>query len=89
MSQTAAKVREFIESNFAYGRTAPADGESLIEAGIVDSTGILELVSFIELELKVAVADDDIVPENLGSIVAICAYVDRRLAAESATSDAA
>jgi acyl carrier protein len=71
------QVRQFIADNFLFreGRADLADSESLIEAGLIDSTGILELVAFLESEFGIQVADADIVPDNLDSIGTIVAYV--------------
>lgn len=75
-----AKIRAFIEENFLFREdtNAIADGESLLEAGLIDSTGILELVAFLESEFAISIADEDIVPDNLDSIAAIDGYVARR-----------
>ena len=75
-----AKIREFIEDNFLFREDIEAigDAESLLDAGLIDSTGILELVAFLEQEFAISVADEDIVPENLDSIERIDAYVARR-----------
>jgi acyl carrier protein len=74
-----AKIREFIEDNFLFREDVAAigDADSLLDAGLIDSTGVLELVAFIEQEFGVAVADQDIVPDNLDSIERIDAYVAR------------
>ena len=55
------------------------DSESLLEAGVIDSTGVLELVAFLETEFGLAVSDAEIVPENLDSIGRIAGYVDGKL----------
>ena len=72
-------VREFIMQNFLFGQSAPADDESFLEAGIIDSTGVLELVGFIETTFAVSVDDEDLVPANLDSIARVVAYVERKL----------
>lgn len=76
---TAAKdkIHEFIRDNFLFreDRESIADTESLLEAGLIDSTGILELVAFLEADFGLDVADADIVPENLDSIERIAAFV--------------
>lgn len=79
---TAAKIRTFIDDNFLFrdDRTDIADTESLLEAGLIDSTGILELVAFLESEFGIRIADADIVPDNLDSIAKIVAYVERKTA---------
>jgi len=79
----STKVREFIKDNFMFrdDRADLADGESLLDAGLIDSTGILELVAFIETEFSIQMADTDIVPENLDSVETIVRYVDGKLEA--------
>lgn len=70
-------IREFIETSFLFreGREGLGDGDSLLDAGLIDSTGILELVSYLESEFGIVVEDTDIVPENLDSVGQIAAYV--------------
>ena len=79
-------VRAFIVENFLFGDAAhaPADSESLIENGIVDSTGILELVAFLEERFGLVMADSDIVPANLDTVERIAAFVAGRTAAAAA-----
>lgn len=83
------KIREFIEDNFLFreDRAAISDTESLLEAGVIDSTGVLELVAFLESEFGLAVGDADIVPENLDSISRIAGYVGRKSASSCASSN--
>ncbi|PSJ62777.1 acyl carrier protein [Pseudaminobacter soli (ex Li et al. 2025)] len=75
-----SQVRAFIVENFLFGddSTPLGDEQSLIESDMVDSTGILELVSFLEERFGVAMADADIVPANLDSIARIAAFVARK-----------
>lgn len=81
-----ARIRRFIEDNFLFADNLDqfAAEASLIEAGVIDSTGVLELVSFLETDFSIPVADADIVPENLDSIAAITAFVDRKLGRRAA-----
>lgn len=74
------RVRNFIVENFLFGDTSFDLGNqiSLIENGIIDSTGVLELVAFIEEAFGVVFADADIVPANLDSIERIAAFVAER-----------
>ena len=76
------KVRQFITDNFLFreDRAALTDSESLLEAGVIDSTGVLELVAFLESEFGLAVGDAEIVPENLDSISRIVGYVKGKTA---------
>ena len=78
------KVRNFIVENFLFGDDSqPLDPDmSLIDNDLVDSTGILELVSFLEQRFGIAVADVEIVPANLDTIGRIAAYVGHKQASE-------
>jgi acyl carrier protein len=71
------EIRNFIVDNFLFGDTTVPLGEddSLLQKGLIDSTGILEVVQFIEEKFGIAVEDDELVPENLDSISAIARYV--------------
>jgi acyl carrier protein len=86
MSDVETKVRNFIKDNFLFreDRSGLSDSESLLEAGLIDSTGILELVAFLESEFAIQMADAEIVPANLDSIQAIVAYVERKMATPAA-----
>ena len=73
-------VSTFLIDNFRFGDTsvAIAPDESLIEAGFIDSTGVLELVAFMEDRFGITVDDTDIVPETLDSLAAIACYVEKK-----------
>ena len=91
MTQNAADtIRAFIVENFLFGDTsqALADDASMLQNDLVDSTGILELVAFLEEHFGINVADAEIVPENLDSIARLQAYVTRKLDACAATGRA-
>ena len=75
------KIRAFVIENFLYGEeTGLTDDDSLLEEGIVDSTGILQLVTFLEREFSIVVGDEELVPENLDSLGQIKSYLQRKLA---------
>jgi acyl carrier protein len=74
-------IRNFIVENFLFGEPGDfSDGESLLEKGIIDSTGVLELVAFIEETFGMRVADEELVPENLDSISNVMEYISRKQA---------
>ncbi|MGY6643605.1 MAG: acyl carrier protein [Salinarimonas sp.] len=77
---TETDLRNFITENFLFGDDSRiiAGSDSLIQNDLMDSTGILELVAFLEDHFGISVADEDIMPENLDSIDRITAYVTRR-----------
>lgn len=76
-----AMIRQFIEDNFLFreDRSSIEDSESLLDAGLIDSTGVLELVLYLETTFGVEMADAEIVPDNLDSIERIDAFVARKL----------
>lgn len=79
MESTRAQIREFVVQNFLFGQDGGlADGDSFLEKGIVDSTGVLELVEHLQQQYGIKVEDDELVPDNLDSIAAIAAYVERK-----------
>ena len=82
--EVKAELRNFIIENFLFGNTETplADGDSFMQKGILDSTGILEVVSFIEEKFGIAVDDEDLIPENLDSIDNIVAFVARKSGAK-------
>ena len=74
------KVRNFVVENFLFGdANGLADDTSFLEAGILDSTGVMEVVAFLEQQFNVRVDDDELTPENLDSIASIGAFVSRKL----------
>ncbi|RLC85344.1 MAG: acyl carrier protein [Chloroflexi bacterium] len=75
-------VREFLVKNFLFGDSSPltSDSLSLLDSGIMDSIGVMELVNFLELELKIEVPDADLIPENLDSVNNLTAFIERQMA---------
>jgi acyl carrier protein len=80
MSQDVrAQLRAFVAKNFYMpDPTSFTDQTSFLDQGIIDSTGVLELVTFVENEYSIAVADDDMIPQNFDSIDALVAFVAKK-----------
>ncbi len=76
------EVREFIIDSFMMGKNPEelTDDGSLLDLGIIDSTGVLELVGFIEEKYEVSVEDEDLVPENMDSIDNLVKYIEGKKA---------
>ena len=74
------ELRSFIQENFMLGSgtTELSDTESLLDLGIIDSTGILELVEFIENQYSMQVEDHELVPENLDSVENLVNFVHKK-----------
>ena len=76
------QIRTYIVENFLLGDAGDLDeARSLSEAGVVDSTGVMELVLFVEEAFNIKVNDEDFIPDNFDSIQRIAAFVERKLAA--------
>jgi acyl carrier protein len=75
-----SEIRQFIVDNFMYGQQTQefADDASFLENGIIDSTGVLELVAFVEQKFGVSVADEDLIPANLDSVDNLVGYITRK-----------
>ncbi len=71
------KIRTYILENYLFTSSDDAleNSSSFLEEGIVDSTGIIELISFLQKEFSIAVKDDEMIPENLDSVNNIVTYV--------------
>ncbi len=76
----ANTLRGFIAENYLLGRDfAFADDDSFLEHSIIDSIGILQLVTFLQETYGITVQDDELLPENLDSVNAVTAYLCRKL----------
>jgi len=80
MQHVEQVIRQFVIENFLFGQEDRpiADGDSFLEHGIIDSTGVLELVSFLESRFALRISDSELVPDNLDSIEGAAAFVRRK-----------
>ena len=70
----------FITDNYLFGQPVEfTDDDSFLEKGIIDSTGVLELVSFLEDTYGVRIEDDELIPENLDSVNGVVRFVNDKL----------
>jgi acyl carrier protein len=73
-------IREYIIDNFLFGEPGNlSDDTSFMEGGIVDSTGILEIVGYIEEKYGISIGDAELIPENFNSINNISKFLERKL----------
>jgi acyl carrier protein len=75
------ELRQFVKDNFMFGKDngGLADTDSFLDKGIIDSTGVLELVAFLEERYGIHVQDRDLVPENLDSIQNLATFIGSRM----------
>lgn len=74
------KIRSFIVETYLFDAPDAEfdDDDSLLDSGIIDSTGVLELVSFLEEEFGIEVKDEELIPDNLDSLNKLAAYIERK-----------
>ena len=79
---TNETIRRFIASELLRGQheKPPSDDDPLIDAGIIDSMGVMSLLAFLEKEFSIEIPGDELIPENFASITAIAALVERQKA---------
>lgn len=79
-----AKIRSYIQENFLFSddTSAFADSDSFLEQGIIDSTGVLELVFFVEEQFGIKVADREMIPENFDSVANIARFIQDKQATQ-------
>ena len=74
------KIRAFVVDNFLFGDGSYLkDDTSFLEERIIDSTGILQIISFLEEEFGIRINDDEILPENLDSLSYITVFLNNKL----------
>lgn len=80
MTSIEADVRQYVLDKLLFGRTEVevAGDTSFLDSGIIDSTGVLELVAFLEEKFQVKVEDEDLIPANLDSVNAVTRFVERK-----------
>ena len=83
MSDLKQQIRAFIVENFLFGdANGLKDDTSFLDDGIMDSTGALELVTFLEEEFSITVEDEELIPENLDSINNVSTYLGRKIGSQ-------
>lgn len=85
MSTIQTEIRQFVTDNFLFGQAdrALANDESFLESGIIDSTGVLELIAFLESKFGISIADEELVPANLDSVDRVSQFVERKVQLKS------
>jgi acyl carrier protein len=80
MPSIEQELRRFVADNFPFGQVDDlSDDDSFLDRGIVDSTGVLELVAFLEERYGITIEDQELVPSNLDSISSLTRFLERKL----------
>ena len=89
MDDIKTSIRTFIIDNFLFGTADNLnDDTSFLEEGIIDSTGVLELITFLEETYEIVVDDEELIPENLDSINNVTAFLNTKLSSSPKTAAA-
>lgn len=79
MKDISAKIRNYIVTTFLFGDNSKVGDEtSFLENSILDSTGMLELISFIEQEFALSIDPSELVPDNLDSVKNVTEFIERK-----------
>jgi len=80
MADTVATIRQFIFDNFLFDAAEEDLGndDSFLEQGVIDSTGVLELVEWLEDTFDISVDDEELIPENLDSVNQLAAFITKK-----------
>ena len=82
MSELKSSIRKFVVENYLFGQDENlTDESSFLGQGIIDSTGVLELIAHLEENYSIKVNDMELLPENLDSLNAVTSFVERKRAA--------
>ncbi len=81
MQNIEQQLRQFVVDNFLFGQPNGhlSSGDSFLDKGIIDSTGVLELVVFLEETYRIKIQDRELVPDNLDSINNLVRFLERKL----------
>jgi acyl carrier protein len=84
MKNTSTLIRQFIIDSFLFGSDEDlTDDTSFLEEGIIDSTGVLELVAFIEENFSIHIEDNELIPENLDTIRNVATFISNKTGASA------
>lgn len=86
--ETSSSIRSFVMRQFPVARKNKIDDDSqLLESRVIDSLGVLDIVAFLENSFGISVTDDELVPENFGSINRMASFVDHKRNRTQVTAD--
>jgi acyl carrier protein len=77
------QIREFLVKNFLFGRSDALRDDTSLLGNVIDSTGALELMAFLQERFSITMDDEDMVPENLDSVARVVDYVERKLSSKN------
>jgi acyl carrier protein len=73
------EIRSFISERFLYGRSDALNDDAPLMGNVIDSTGVIELISFVQERFAIAIEDEEVMADNFGSVKSIVAFVEKKL----------
>jgi acyl carrier protein len=77
------EIRKFITEHFLYGRSESLTDDAPLMGNVIDSTGVIELISFVQERFAIAIEDEEVMADNFGSVKGIVAFVEKKLGGNS------
>jgi acyl carrier protein len=75
------EIRKFLTENFLFGRSEALNNDAPLLGNVIDSTGVIELIVFVQERFTIAVGDEEVTTDNLGSLKNVVAFIEKKLAA--------
>ena len=76
------EIRSFLTENFLHGRSEVLNDDAALLGNVIDSTGVIELIVFVQERFTIAVDDEEVTTENLGSVKNVVAFIEKKLRAK-------
>lgn len=76
------EIRKFLTENFLFGRSEALNDDVPLLGNVIDSTGVIELIVFVQERFTIAVDDEEVTTDNLGSVKHVVAFIEKKLAAK-------
>jgi acyl carrier protein len=76
------EIRKFLTENFLFGRSEALNDDVPLLGNVIDSTGVIELIVFVQERFTIAVDDEEVTTDNLGSVKNVVSFIEKKLAAK-------
>jgi acyl carrier protein len=73
------EVRTFVIENFLFGRSEALKDDAPLLGNVIDSTGVIELIGFVQERFNISVGDDEVMADNFGSVKSVIAFIEKKL----------
>ncbi|HWO39874.1 MAG TPA: acyl carrier protein [Candidatus Acidoferrum sp.] len=78
-TEIGQEIRSFLTENFLFGRTEALNDDVALLGNVIDSTGVIELIVFVQERFTIAVDDEEVTTDNLGSVKNVVAFIEKKL----------